>query len=221
MPDLRPTLVIFDCDGVLVDSEAIANATLAAALSEWGMAISAAEARARWIGRSMKTVGEEVRATLGDRLPAGWLEEVEARDFAIFREKLKAVPGARAAVEAVRASGIASCVASSGSLEKMAVTLRVTGLLPLFEGRVFSSRQVTRGKPFPDLFLFAAGRMGVAPVDALVVEDSPAGVTGAVAAGMRVFGYAGDPLTDAGALAAAGASVFRDMADLPGLLGLT
>ncbi len=217
---LPPDLVIFDCDGVLVDSEAIANATLAEALSEWGFPITAAEARARWLGRSMKSVGIELKAELGDRLPEGWLEEVEARDFAVFRARLEAVPHVRGAVEAVQAAGLASCVASSGSHAKMEVTLGVTGLWPLFEGRIFSAREVARGKPHPDLFLHAAARMGVEPGRAVVIEDSPAGVAGAVAAGMRVLGYAGDALTDRAALIAAGAILFEDMREAPRLLGL-
>lgn len=217
---LRPSLVIFDCDGVLVDSEAIANATLAGALTGWGYPITGPEARRRWVGRSMKSVGDDLRAELGDALPADWLEQIEARDYALFRERLKAVEGAREAVEAVVEAGVRACVASSGSLEKLAVTLGVTGLAPLFEGRVFSSRQVARGKPAPDLFLFAAERMGVAPADAIVIEDSPAGAIGAVAAGMRVLGYAGDPETDAAALEAAGAELFTHMRAVPSLLGL-
>jgi HAD superfamily hydrolase (TIGR01509 family) len=220
MPILRPDLVIFDCDGVLVDSEAIANQTLAAALTEWGYPITGAEARRRWVGRSMKTVGADLKAELGDKLPGDWLEQIEARDYAIFRERLQAVPFARAAVLAVQAAGIATCVASSGALEKMAVTLGATGLAPLFQGRIFSSRQVARGKPAPDLFLFAAERVGVDPAGCVVIEDSPAGVTGAVAAGMRVLGYVGDPETDAAAVEAAGATLFSDMRALPALLGL-
>lgn len=220
MIPILPELVIFDCDGVLVDSEAIANATLAAALGEWGLAITGPEARARWIGRSMKSVEADLKAEMGDRLPQGWLEEVEARDFALFRAQLEAVPHVRGAIEAVQAAGVATCVASSGSHAKMEVTLGVTGLMPLFQGRVFSARQVARGKPHPDLFLFAAAQMGIAPERAVVVEDSPAGVTGALAAEMRVLGYAGDPLTERAALAAAGAEIFDDMRALPGLLGL-
>jgi len=215
-----PGLAIFDCDGVLVDSEAMANATLAAALTEWGYPITGGEARRRWVGRSMTTVGADLKAELGDRLPADWLEQIEARDFASFRARLKPVRFVREAVEAVQAAGIATCVASSGSPGKMAVTLGATGLAPLFAGRVFSSHQVARGKPFPDLFLFAAERMGVAPGRCVVVEDSPAGVTGAVAAGMRVLGFAGDPETDATAVLRAGATLFHDMRSLPRLLGL-
>jgi HAD superfamily hydrolase (TIGR01509 family) len=215
-----PELVIFDCDGVLVDSEAIANATLAEALTGWGFAITGAEARARWVGLSMKSVGEDLRREIGPGLPDDWLEQVEALDFARFRAELKAVPGVRAAVEAVQAAGLKTCVASSGSPAKMDVTLGATGLMPLFAGRVFSSRQVARGKPAPDLFLFAAGQMGIAPERTVVIEDSPAGVRGAVAAGMRALGYAGDPITDRVALAEAGAELFDDMAQLPALIGI-
>ncbi len=215
-----PRLVIFDCDGVLVDTEAIANATLAAALTEWGYPITGEAARRRWIGRSMKSVGEDLAAELGDRLPADWLEEVERRDFAIFRERLEPIPYVRESIDAIQAAGLRTCVASSGSHAKMDVTLGVTGLKPLFDGRIFSSRQVARGKPHPDLFLFACERMGIAPSDAVVVEDSVAGVTGAVAAGCRALGYAGDPLTDAEGLAAAGATPFDDMRRLSRLIGL-
>lgn len=220
MAPFDPGLVIFDCDGVLVDSEAIANATLAGALTEWGYPITGAEARRRWVGRSMTTVGADLRAELGNRLPKDWLEQIEARDYAIFRARLKPVPFVREAVEAVQAAGLATCVASSGSLGKMEVTLGATGLAPLFAGRVFSSRQVARGKPFPDLFLFAAERMGLVPERCVVIEDSPAGVTGAVAAGMRVLGFVGDPETDAAAVEGAGATLFHDMRDLPRVLGL-
>ena len=126
----------------------------------------------------------------------------------------------RGTVEAVQAAGLATCVASSGSHAKMEVTLGVTGLWPLFEGRIFSAREVARGKPHPDLFLHAAARMGIEPGRAVVIEDSPAGVAGAVAAGMRVLGYAGDALTDRAALLAAGAIPFEDMREAPRLLGL-
>ena len=220
MTQTPPDLVIFDCDGVLVDSEAIANATLAEALSGWGYPISAAEARSRWVGLSMKSVGLDLKTEIGAALPDDWLERVEALDFARFRAELKPVPGVREAVLAVQAAGLKTCVASSGSLAKMDVTLGTTGLMPLFEGRVFSSRQVARGKPAPDLFLFAAQTMGVQPGRCVVIEDSPAGVMGAVAARMRALGYIGDPVTDRAALLEAGAELFDDMARLPALLGI-
>ncbi len=110
------------------------------------------------------------------------------------------------------------CVASQGPLEKMAVSLGVTGLQARFEGRIFSAYQVARGKPHPDLFLFVAAAMGVAPRDCVVIEDRPLGITAAKAAGMDVLGFA--PEDDGADLAAAGARLFRDMAELPGLLGL-
>ena len=220
MAPLSPDLVIFDCDGVLVDSEALANANLAAVLSEFGFAITAEAARARWVGRSLKTVEDDIRTETGAALSAHWLETLRERDEALFRARLTAVPHVRAAVEAIQGAGIATCIASSGSFAKMEVTLGVTGLKPLFEGRIFSSRQVARGKPHPDLFLFAAERMGVAAQRAVVIEDSSAGVAGARAAGMAAYGYVGDPLTDRAALEAAGAALFDDMRRLPALLGL-
>lgn len=210
------SLVIFDCDGVLVDTEGIANDTLAAALTGWGLPMTGVEARRRFMGRSMKAVAEELASELV--LPEGWLDALEARDFATFRASLRTVPYVREAVERVEALGFATCVASSGSFAKMDVTLGVTGLLPLFAGRIFSAHQVARGKPHPDLFLFAAERMGHRPEGCVVVEDSVPGVKAAVAAGMGVWGYAGDPLTDAVGLEAAGARLFRDMRELPGLL---
>jgi HAD superfamily hydrolase (TIGR01509 family) len=215
-----PELVIFDCDGVLVDSEALANDALAESLTALGYPITGAEARRRWMGLSMKSVEASLRAEIGSRLTETWLEEGEQRDFAIFRERLKPVPHVREAVEAVQRAGLKTCIASSGSFAKMDVTLGVTGLKPLFEGRIFSARQVARGKPHPDLFLHAAAEMGTNPALSVVIEDSVPGVTGARAAGCRVLGYAGDPLTDAAALADAGAEIFRDMRELTGLLGV-
>ncbi len=135
-----------------------------------------------------------------------------------FERELQPVPGVVAALDALAESGLATCVASQGPPEKMAVSLGVTGLRARFEGRMFSAYQVARGKPHPDLFLFAAEAMGVAPRACVVIEDSPLGVTAARAAGKGVFGFA--PEDDGADLAAAGATPFHDMADLPGLLGL-
>jgi HAD superfamily hydrolase (TIGR01509 family) len=145
-----------------------------------------------------------------------------ATDAAFVRE-LEPVPGVVAVLDAVAAAGVATCVASQGPPEKMVVSLGVTGLRPRFEGRIFSAYQVERGKPHPDLFLFAAETMGVAPGFCVVIEDSPLGVTAAIAAGMSVLGFAppqGDGADEGADLAAAGAALFRDMAELPGLLGL-
>ncbi len=215
---MTPALVIFDCDGVLVDSEAIANRIMAETITATGIPITSEECRARFVGGTLQRVMDTVEEWLGRPLPAGWKEDFEARRNAAFREDLQPVPGVAAAVEALRAAGIPICVASSGTFEKMNLTLGLTGLKDYFDGNIFSAASVTRGKPAPDLFLYAAERMGQLPETCTVVEDSLLGVTAGVAAGMRVLAYAADG--DADALKAAGGQPFADMAELPGLLGL-
>lgn len=217
---MTPLLVIFDCDGVLVDSEAIANDTLAEALTALGLPMSGVEARRRFVGLSFASVCRKLTDEHGLALPSGWADEVEARDFAAFRARLQPVPGVRELIAAIDAAGIKKCVASSGSFAKMDVTLGVTGLKALFDGAIFSASQVARGKPAPDLFLHAARMMDVPPADALVIEDSVYGVMGARAAGMRVIGYCGDPLTDRNALEKAGAEIVTDMTEVPRLIGI-
>ncbi len=215
---MTPALVIFDCDGVLVDSEAIANRIMAETITATGIPITYEECRARFVGGTLQRVMDTVEEWLGRPLPAGWKEDFEARRNAAFREDLQPVPGVAAAVEALRAAGIPICVASSGTFEKMNLTLGLTGLKDYFDGNIFSAASVTRGKSAPDLFLYAAERMGQLPETCTVVEDSLLGVTAGVAAGMRVLAYAADG--DADALKAAGGQPFADMAELPGLLGL-
>ena len=205
--------VIFDCDGVLVDSEPLSNAALAGALTEVGLPTSAAEATARYRGRSWASVEEDVARRAGGEVPDGLRERYRAAMFAAFERELRAVPGVKAALDAI---DLPACVASSGEREKMEFTLGRTGLLPRFSGRLFSATEVGRGKPAPDLFLHAAERLGWDPGACAVVEDSPVGVAAGAAAGMCVFGYARE--TDAEELAAAGATPFADMAELPGLL---
>jgi HAD superfamily hydrolase (TIGR01509 family) len=211
-------LVIFDCDGVLVDSEGPANRCLAAAVTALGLPMDEAGSRAAFVGLSMTSVMARIEAMIARPLPEGWLAALQAKTYRLFEAELQAIPGIRAAVERVQAAGIATCVASSGSPDKMALTLGLTGLAPLFDGRLFSAVEVARGKPAPDLFLHAAARMRVAPGECVVIEDSVPGVIGAVAAGMRVLGFARE--TDPALLAGAGAEVFDTMAALPGLLGL-
>ncbi len=215
---LRPELIVFDCDGVLVDSEPIANRVMAAAIAALGWPLSTADCTARFKGHHFDTVIAAVEDRLGRPVPEAWRRDLRAATAAAFERELRAVAGVVAALDAVAASGLATCVASQGPLEKMAVSLGVTGLWARFEGRIFSAYQVARGKPHPDLFLFAAAAMGVAPRDCVVIEDSPLGITAAKAAGMDVLGFA--PEDDGADLAAAGARLFRDMAELPGLLGL-
>lgn len=212
-------LVIFDCDGVLVDSEPLANASFSRAVREQGLDWSVEETMRRLMGRSLKSCVEIVEAELGRPVPPDFLETMQARTYQSFRDApLQPVPGVREAVLAVQRSGRATCVASSGAPEKMRFTLGLTGLWELFEGRIFSASQVERGKPFPDLFLHAAIAMDVQPFACTVVEDSVPGVQAAKSAGMRALAYAGAPYADRAALARAGGELFDDMSQLPGLL---
>jgi len=212
-------LVIFDCDGVLVDSEAISCGVLASMLSAEGLATSLAQSRREYQGLRLDEVLASVEGKLGRPLPEDWLARYEQERAETFRRDLEAVPGAADAVARVAGAGVAVCVASQGKLEKTRLSLALTGLDGLFAPRaLFSAHAVARGKPHPDLFLHAARTMGAQPVRCVVVEDTPSGVTGAVAAGMRVLGYCAD--SDAGALAAAGAELVASLAEVPGLLGI-
>ncbi len=224
-------LVIFDCDGVLVDSEPISNTVLAEKLSHAGLATSPAEALLEYKGRLLADVVARAEASLGRALPAGFVEAYETARIEAFRRGLEGVPGAAEAVRAVSMAGVDVCVASQGKLEKTELTLSLTGLRTLFgTNALFSAYSVARGKPHPDLFLHAAQSMGVAPRRSVVVEDTSIGVRAGVAAGMRVLGYAAasnadappdaDARADQAALREAGAEVIGSMAELPQKLGI-
>jgi len=213
-----PQLVIFDCDGVLVDSERISNGVLAQMLSAEGLPTTLAQARRHYQGLLLDEVLERAQQKLGRALPAGWLARYERVRAHAFRQQLAPVPGAAHAVARVRAAGAMVCVASQGKLAKTQLSLQLTGLDRLFEpSSLFSAHSVARGKPHPDLFLHAAAAMGAPPQRCVVVEDTPSGVHAGVAARMRVLGYAAD--SDAHALARAGAEVVRSLERLPALLG--
>ena len=212
-------LVIFDCDGVLVDSEPLANASFSAALRAVGLDWTIEETMRRLMGRSLKSCVEICEAELGRKLPDDFVEKMQEKTYQSFRDApLKPMPGVKEAVLALQEAGLDTCVASSGSVEKMQFTLGLTGLWDLFGGHVFSSSQVPRGKPFPDLFLHAAVEMNVQPFDCVVVEDSVPGVQAARSAGMRILGYVGAPYADRDAMGAAGAFLFTDMKQLPNLV---
>ncbi|HEV3048581.1 MAG TPA: HAD family phosphatase [Solirubrobacteraceae bacterium] len=212
-------LVIFDCDGVLVDSEAISNEVLARMLTRAGLPTTLAQARRAYQGLLLDEVLASVEAELGRSLPAGWLAEYEHERAGAFRRELQPIAGAAETVQRLTAAGVKVCVASQGKLSKTRLSLELTGLRWLFaEEQLFSAHGVPRGKPHPDLFLHAAGAFGVAPADCAVIEDTPSGVSAAVAAGMRAIGYAAD--SDAGALRAAGAELIDSLSELPALLGL-
>jgi HAD superfamily hydrolase (TIGR01509 family) len=210
----RLELVIFDCDGVLVDSERLAVRIDVEVLGKLGWVLTEAEVVERFVGRSDAAVAREIEAHLGRTLPGDWLTEFEHLYREAFAAELRPVPGV---VEALDRITLPTCVASSGSHDKMRYTLGLTGLYARFAGRIFSASEVAHGKPAPDLFLHAAARMGVEPAACAVVEDSRFGVQAARAAGMRVLGYAGG-LTPAERLAGPGTVVFRDMRELPELL---
>jgi HAD superfamily hydrolase (TIGR01509 family) len=199
-------LVIFDCDGVLVDSEPLSNAALAEALRLVGLDFSVERTTAEFKGRSWASCEVRIAELTGRPVPPEVQRDYEARRDAGFRRSLRPVAGVEAALDAL--NGTPSCVASSGSHHKMRLTLGLTGLLRRFEGRIFSATDVEHGKPAPDLFLHAAREMGFAPAQCVVVEDSAVGVTAARAAGMQVLGFG----------VSGGDAAFTDMAELPGLL---
>jgi HAD superfamily hydrolase (TIGR01509 family) len=207
-------LVIFDCDGVLVDSERIAVRVDAIVLARLGWKLTEAEIIERFMGRSEAYMVGEIEAALGRPLPLDW----DAEFAPLYREALEAeLQPVEGVVEALDAISTPTCVASSSTHERLRFTLGLTGLLARFDGRIFSATDVPNGKPAPDLFLHAAASLGAEPERCAVVEDSRYGVQAARAAGMRAFGYAGG-LTSADRLAGPATTVFEDMRSLPGLL---
>jgi HAD superfamily hydrolase (TIGR01509 family) len=213
---MRYDLVIFDNDGVLVDSEPISNRLLAGYLTELGHPTSYEDSIRDYMGSAMHRIHDLVQERSGQRLPEDFDDVFHGRVFAAFERELEPVPGAVGVLEKLVADGVPYCVASSGSHERIRVGHRKTGLDRWFDdSRVFSSQDVGRGKPAPDLFLYAAERMGVEPGRCVVVEDSPLGVQAAVAAGMDVLGFTA--MTPAERLAGAG-QLFSDMGELADLL---
>jgi HAD superfamily hydrolase (TIGR01509 family) len=207
-------LVVFDCDGVLVDSERIAVRVEAQFLTELGWPLSEAEVVERFMGRTAEFMDDAIEAQLGSRLPDDWKDQFQRRYAEAFAAELGPVDGITEALDQI---AVPTCVASSGSHDKLRFTLGHTGLYQRFQGRIFSGYEVANGKPAPDLFLHAAARMGAEPGRCAVVEDSHYGVLAARAAGMRIFGYAGG-LTPPERLEGQGTTVFHDMRDLPRLL---
>jgi len=184
----KTRLVIFDCDGVLVDSEPLAMRVLLDGLTEVGYAVDEAMAYERFLGRSLAAMQTILREEFGFELPADRLGQMRRRLFDLYRRELRAMPGI---VETLDRVTIPYCVASSSLPERIRISLDVTGLLPRFSPHLFSATMVAKGKPAPDLFLHAAERMGVPPDACLVVEDSAPGIEAALRAGMRVFGFLG------------------------------
>jgi len=207
-------LVIFDCDGVLVDTERIAVRLNVEIGPKFGWPITAAEVVELFIGRSATSINATIAERIGSDAANLWDEAFLERHHTAVEAELQPVTGIREALDQI---ALPVCVASSGSHEKMQHTLGLTGLYEHFEGRIFSATEVQRGKPAPDLFLHAADRMGVAPPMCVVVEDSSYGVEAARAAGMRALAYAGG-ITPPDRLRGPDTVVFHDMRKLPALL---
>ncbi len=212
-------LVIFDCDGVLVDSEVIANQVFSDYLKRHGLDISPEDCTRRFVGLSLSSCKTKIADEDGVVLPDNFVGKLRDETLVVLAESLDPVPGIRAALDAIT---LPVCVASSGSLEKITGALTKTGLIEHFGGKLFSADQVVHGKPAPDLFLYAAKHMNMDPTGAVVIEDSPAGVQAGAAAGMTVIGFTGAAhITDGhgAALRSSGAHHILDhMQDLPALL---
>ena len=182
-------LVIFDCDGVLVDSEPIANAVLAKHLSELGAPHTIDDCYRHYRGLSMPAVVEKIQSLFPIMLPQDFLGKLQQETFAAFAQQLRPIPGVVPVLNDLREKAVPFCVASSGSHDKLAHTLTTTGLMAHFQGRIFSADDVKEGKPAPDLFLHAAARMDIAPRYCLVLEDSLPGLLAALAAQMQAVAY--------------------------------
>jgi HAD superfamily hydrolase (TIGR01509 family) len=181
-------LIIFDCDGVLVDSEPLALRVLLDGIAERGVTIEEGLAYERFLGRSLASVIETVERDFGVALETDALDRMRDKLYALFRRELCAVAGV---ADAIGRLSVPACVASSSQMERIRLSLEITGLDTLFDERVFSATMVANGKPAPDLFLLAASRMHVDPARCIVIEDSPAGIEAARRAGMRVFAFTG------------------------------
>jgi HAD superfamily hydrolase (TIGR01509 family) len=227
MNKMKPSFdaVLFDCDGVLVDSEPITNGVLRDMLAERGWDLSPAECVRVFLGRSVRDLKDDIEAHTGQPLTEDWLAAFRARRDVRLAREVRAMPGAREAVEAARAGvdGRIAC-ASGADRAKVELMLARVGLAPLFQGQVFSGHEMPRSKPAPDVYLAAARALGVAPARCLVIDDTPVGVTAGVAAGATVWALCPPANERFGTaspqdLRAAGAArIFECMDELPALL---
>ena len=212
----RPDLVIFDCDGVLVDTEPVSNAVLAQNLTRHGLPLSTEDCIVKFTGWSMINVEQEA-IRLGATLPENWIATVYAEEVEALKRGVDAVKGIPEILDRLESLYIPFCVASNGSEEKMAITLGQTGLFPRFEGAMFSAHTLNTSKPDPALFQAALAAFNMEPARAVVIEDSVLGATGAARANIPCYGFA--PHHAGADLAATGAKVFKEMRELPELLG--
>jgi HAD superfamily hydrolase (TIGR01509 family) len=216
----RPAAVLFDCDGVLVDSEAVANGAIADDLTERGWAMSMETAKLAFMGTALPDMVPRIERHLGRSLPPDWSRQIVARIIARYDAGvLDAIPGAQAAVEAVAAAGLPMAVASNSGRDELRNKAGIFPFFRHFRGRLLCFEDVARPKPEPDLYIAAARLCGADPRDCVVVEDSVTGARAGLAAGCRVLGFAHEtPAIDL--LEAGVAEVFTDHSALPGLLGI-
>ncbi len=212
-----PKLIIFDCDGVLVDSESITNTFLLNDLAGYGLHLTMADCDDLFVGGTIAGVADIAR-DMGADLPPDWVPDYYRRMYIELQKGVPLITGILDVLNSVYAQGIASCIVSNGPPEKMQITLGHHGLWKRFLGRTFSAHTHGTAKPDPELLLIAARHFNTEPADCIVIDDSPSGCTGAANAGMPCIGYA--ERTDPDKLAATGANVIRSMAELPPLLGL-
>ena len=217
---IDPALVIFDCDGVLVDSEVLEHAVDVELLADHGYITTVDRLIGLFVGIARRDMYATVFAELGREVPLDLLVERERRVWTRCRKELRIIPGVDAALEAIR--GVPKCVASSSTPDKLQMKLELTNLASWFAPHIFSTALVARGKPAPDIYLYAARTVGVEANNCVVVEDSPHGVSGAKAAGMTVVGFAGGghatPLLRAELMAAGADQVVDSMTELPSIL---
>lgn len=216
----NPSLIIFDCDGVLVDSEPISIAVLLEMIAKSGVTMSEDDAYDRFLGRSMATISKILHEEYGFAASEADLDEMRTNLYSRFELDLQPIPGI---ADTLKKLPQRRCVASSSQPERIRLSLKLTGLIDLLDPHIFSATMVKNGKPAPDLFLFAANTMNVDPAECLVIEDSPAGIQAAKAAGMRVFAFTGGTHSRGGRLESTLASldpdlIFDDMLQLPDLL---
>lgn len=213
----RPSLVIFDCDGVLVDSEPLSNRIVAESLTRYGLPMTVKECTDLFVGATMRGVMERARA-MGAVLPENWVDEVYAETYTALGKGVPLIPGVTDVMDLLDQSGIAMCVASNGAEEKMRISLGQHGLWDRFKGAIFSAHALGVAKPDPALFLAAAKHFDLAPEACVVIEDSPTGAEGARRAGMRCLGYAAAGKVDE--LKCVGAEIFVSMDEVPRMLSL-
>ena len=217
---MTPSAVLFDCDGVIVDSEGPTFTLVIADLAAHGLPLTRHQLETDFIGGTIEQLADRARAR-GASLPETWVQDFYARLYRILETESPLMPGVTEVFDRLDAAGIPFAVASNGTAEKMRISLGQKGLLPRFRA-VLSGQEIGRPKPLPDIYLMAASACGAAPQDCVVIEDSPAGARAAIAAGIRCLGYApqGPDTPPAQGLTVLGVPLFDDMAQLPGLLGL-